>query len=591
MSDIQFKGITLADRFNQSFLVCARENEFGNETNILERINFRTALDVELFLGNLDSNKNAKGIISSLYACNHAQQANKDQMVEQVIFDLTHSNLLIYSITDLQPLFQTGPKLKAVYQNDLILKKIEEEEEAVNWLKINFGYNDLWQTPIPLEGVVVYVDNVQQGGKHKLNEGSVAPTKATKFSEADNSTDEAGSVVIKGLPLGKVDVYVEPEEGLEKQIKDEVEDLTRTLDGAYYDVVDKMSGFREDWEENGYFSLIKANAKGGSDGMSSWVEGQGELLELDTWKNLADKFGNATSKAWDVTADYASERYDALETSYNNVATHITNGDVIKPTFWMGQADQAIDEVKGYISDAEQLVDGAIQNAEEVMRYASVISEHIDEIMKLPDFIAHNDVNAIENFIDTVVMELDPELANEIKNDPDFHISLALLDDSDASLTYLAYVSLFFEAIPPNFYAYSIAKVGGYLLLEAMLMLLLALVSGPAGTGARITMLTAKLAAESATIAKTANKIKHAETAVKAFADTINVFGECAGKLKSIGLKLSKTRHAHNGHGNTNGTVDDKKESTKREGRCRICHSTKHHTPASKAKIGEVEIA
>ena len=462
---------------------------------------------------------------------------------------------------------------------------------GINWLKINFTYNDLWQTPIPLEGLVVYVDNVQQGGKHKLNEGSVAPTKATELSEADNSKEEAGSVVIKGLPLGKVDVYVEPEEGLEKQIKDEVEDLTRTLDGAYYAVVDKMSGFREEWEEDGYFSLIKANVKGGSDGMSSWVEGQGELFELDTWKNLADNLGNATSKAWDITADYASERYDALETSYNKVATHITNGDVIKPTFWMGQADQAIDEVKGYISDAEQLVDGAIQNVEEVMRYASVISEHIDEIMKLPDFIAQNDVNAIENFIDTVVMEIDPELANGIKVDPDFHIALALLDDSDTSLTYLAYVSLFFEAVPPNFYVYSVAKVGGYLLMEVLLLVLLTLCSTFVGTSARISMLTAKLAAESATIASAANKIKNAETAVIAFADTINAFADCAGKLKSIGSKLSKTRHSPNKSGHTNATLDDKKESTKREGRCRICHSTKHHTPASKAKIGEVEIA
>lgn len=591
MSDIQFKGITLADRFNQSFLVCARENEFGNETNILERINFRTALDVELFLGNLDSNKNATGIISSLYACNHAQQANKDQMVEQVIFDLTHSNLLIYSITDLQPLFQTGPKLKAIYQNDLILKKIEEEEEVVNWLKINFGYNDLWQTPIPLEGVVVYVDNVQQGGKHKLNEGSIAPTKATEFSEADNSKEEAGSVVIKGLPLGKVDVYVEPEEGLEKQIKDEIEDLTRTLDGAYYAVVDKMSGFREDWEEDGYFSLIKANVKGGTDGMSSWLEDQSELADLDTWKNLASTLGDATSKAWDITASYAGEKYDEVETSFYDAGKFIKSGEAIKPSFWMGQADDAIDEVKGYIRGAEDLVDGGIQNAKEVLRYASVISDHIDEIMKLPDLIARNDVNAIENFIDTVVREIDPELADEIGNSPDLHMSLALLDDSDACLTYLAYVSLFFEAIPPNFYAYSIAKVGGYLLMEALLMLLLALISGPAGTGARIATLTAKLAAESATIANVARKVKHAEAAVKSFADTISAFSDCAGKLKSIGLKLSKTRHAHNGHGNTNGTVASKKESTKREGRCRICHSTTHHTPTSKAKIGEVGIA
>jgi len=335
--------------------------------------------------------------------------------------------------------------------------------------------------------------------------------------------------------LGNVNVYVEPEEGLEKQIKDDIEDLTRTLDGAYYAVVDKMSGFREEWEEDGYFSLVKANLKGGSEGMSNWVEGQSDLLELDTWKSIAGTLGDVTTKAWDVTASYSREKYDAAKTSFYDASKFLESDEATTPAFWMGKADDAIDEVKGYVRSADDFIDGGIQDAKQVLRYVDAISEHMDEIMKLPDYIARNDVNAIENFLDTVVMEIDPELANGIKNDPDFHMSLALLDDSDASLTYLAYVSLFFEAIPPNFYAYSIAKVGGYLLLEAMLMLLLALVSGPAGTGARITMLTAKLAAQSATIAKTANKIKHAE-----------------------------------------------------EGRCRICHSTTHHTPTSLTKKGNV---
>ncbi|OXE04737.1 hypothetical protein CA163_39405, partial [Vibrio parahaemolyticus] len=70
----------------------------------------------------------------------------------------------------------------------------------------------------------------------------------------------------------------------------------------------------------------------------------------------------------------------------------------------------------------------------------------------------NNDVKGVEQFVDTVVMEFDPEWAMEIKESEFFPKALALINDDNSILPFFTYLNLIIEAIPPNFYFYYVGK-------------------------------------------------------------------------------------------------------------------------------------
>lgn len=180
-------------------------------------------------------------------------------------------------------------------------------------------------------------------------------------------------------------------------------------------------------------------------------------------------------------------------------------------------------------------------------------------------------------------MDIDPELANEIKNDPNFAVVLELIADHDSALTYLSYASLMLEAIPPNFYAYAAGKGGAYLMVEVVMLTVTALLSAGGAAAARITMLVARFASTSVKAVTAGSRIEKAKAAISAFIRVLEDLSDAANRLHDLGAKLLNARsRGLSITGGTKATLVAKKEGIKRDSKCRLCGSTAHTTPRSR---------
>ena len=145
---------------------------------------------------------------------------------------------------------------------------------------------------------------------------------------------------------------------------------------------------------------------------------------------------------------------------------------------------------------------------------------------------------------------------------------------------YLAYVSLMFDAVPPNFYVYAAGKGSSYLMLEIGLNLLLALLTDGVLTAARVSMLLGRFAAMGGRAAAAAKKLQRAEEALLAFQRYVKASLESCKDLRGLGEKLFKSRkRSVVARGKTKEEIHLRKEEIKRNVKCKCCGSTAHHSP------------
>jgi predicted HAD superfamily Cof-like phosphohydrolase len=127
---------------------------------------------------------------------------------------------------------------------------------------------------------------------------------------------------------------------------------------------------------------------------------------------------------------------------------------------WVGSAYfLAKDRISIYAEEQDKKINELLDyNKEEIFTWAAreeygLTREHRREIAKLLEILIEGDIKALQNFADTVLADISPTTANEIKNKTDFNTSLAVIEDPVIALTYLRYASLMLQAVPPNFYA------------------------------------------------------------------------------------------------------------------------------------------
>ncbi len=452
------------------------------------------------------------------------------------------------------------------------------------WLKIKARYDDPWKTPMPFPDVKVTVDGAVVEEGIVFTPGVENNTRARSLAEALRTKDEPAVHVIENMPNGAVVVEFVRQTGLEKEIADAREALLITLDGAYRDTVEQMREFQEQWDKYGRLSMAINLAEGAYGGASAWIKDQAELAEWETWRQMGLCIADNAGKLFDYAADYTIETYDKLLQSANETIDWVgDNQENLMSWSWLSDVleetyEETVDNTKQQYDDA---VDFLAQTREQIEK----ANKHKEAILQLPTLIAEGDAARIEHFIDTVLMDIDPEIAKAIKEDPNYYIVLELIADHDSALTYFAYLSLFIEAVPPNFYVYLAGKGGGYAALEIILMAALAFLSAGAGTAARATALLARLTAIGTKAAKAGKKIKQAKAAINAFTRTVEDFLGAIDTLKKLGQKLNKARNGGKFRkGATNSTIAHKKEKTKRNTRCRICKQAGHTTQRSRKR-------
>ena len=424
--------------------------------------------------------------------------------------------------------------------------------------------------------VQVSIDGVVHAQKIELNLGAGKSTWSSNLQKAKDTINEPGTALIEDIAEGSVDVEIEQIPGAEQDIASLKKKLQRKLDGSYRELVMDMNPFQQQWNEYGYGSLVFNGAEGLWDGSSAWLEDQAELFDADMWKSFGNSVSEGLSEALDFTADLIPDVYEKIDESIEDTKQWLNdNSDNITTVKWWNSqikdgVDKTVSKVKGEINEAANFIESSSEKVKNIIKYK-------DDILNLPKQICRGDAISVQRFVDTALMHIDEELAKEIKNSPNFHITLELIADNDAALTYFAYLDLFIEAVPPNFYAYTGAKGGAYVFIEVILLIVLSFITAGIAAGARLTVLAARFTVVGAKTAKVLDKADKAQLAFKAMLDD---FEKCAGILKDLGEKLVQSRSANRlAYGSTKSTVVLKKKMIKRESGCMNCQSKDHSTP------------
>jgi hypothetical protein len=363
-------------------------------------------------------------------------------------------------------------------------------------------------------------------------------------------------------------------------------------------LTDSMQPYQRQWDADPATALWESAKEGAASGASGWGDDFAEMFTEKMWTELGGKIKHAAGSALDGAANYSQKVYndivDRTTQAAKSAGEVFDNPDqtVKNWAWWQSSLEHLSEEAKHAIQariDAEKhAIRSAIDSAGKTLTKAQKIYKHRDAILGLPELLVRGDPKPVQAFVDTVLMDIDPELAKEIRHDPNFYVVLEIISDHDSILSYLSYVGLMMEAVPPNFYGYLAAKSGVYVLCEVVLLLVTALLSAGAAAGARVTMLLARLAASSAKVSRAARKIEKAIEALNAFIRAVEDFVEAARDLRILGEKLRSARQRNLVlRGNTRSTISAKKKAIRRDRKCRLCGSPQHTTP--RHRLGTIE--
>jgi hypothetical protein len=377
-----------------------------------------------------------------------------------------------------------------------------------------------------------------------------------------------GNVVVTSEPLIS-----------EQEIVEERADIIYLMHAAYLQLCDEMAGFQNEWTTHGMKSMMYSARDGLQGGSAEWVDDQAAFFDKKTWTDFGDKVADFAVGTRDTMSVYAEEQLNDMQRAFEAHAAN-PGATILNWNWWSGLASDKFNaEVKNVktaihqLEEAGNAVIGTIETAKKIYKYS-------DAILNLPNLLASGDAIAVQSFVENELMDIDKELAMSIRWDPNFPVILEIINDHESVLTYLAYVGLMVEAIPPNFYAYVAGKGAAYLIIEVIMLVITALLSAGAAAGARIAALVVRLTAASARVAGMSRKVAHAKAAVASFIRALNAVNRAVDELHTLGgkLLLARTRPLKLSGGSKT-TLTAKKECIKRNKRCRICGSTKHRTP------------
>lgn len=376
----------------------------------------------------------------------------------------------------------------------------------------------------------------------------------------------------------------------EREINDDREAIVDRLHAAYLSLVEVMAPYQREWDVNWEKALADATLAGLEAGLSEWGGDFADYFKRETWTNLGEKLEKAAGSAYDTTRDYAAKLNKKITTEVNQAVAKAEEilehpeETLANWTWWSTFIEETVGKP---LMELESRVEKTVAEVTEAAKKAQKVYEHRDAILNLPALLAEGDPKPIQDFVDSVLKDIEPELAHSIHDDPKFALVLAVLEDHDSALSYLTYASLAFEAIPPSFYAYLAGKCGAYVLVEVVLLIITAILSAGAAAAARIASWGARIALSSAKVAKAVKvvdtvvtKAREIEQAVDGFVRVIEDFLDVSKRFHQLGEKLLKARkRGLRLEGRTKTTIEARRKLVKRNHKCRYCGSTAHATP------------
>jgi hypothetical protein len=375
---------------------------------------------------------------------------------------------------------------------------------------------------------------------------------------------------------GKVTVMAKPRV-TEREVVQERAIIIQGLHDAYMRLNGAMAEFQQRYDANPALSIAEGVVEGARDGGATWLSDQAEMLDKAYWQNLGKQVGDFTGECIDRMAVYSREQYENLEREVNRL---IENPEKTLGNWAWWQKN--IESLTGVVplqtearNVARALVEGALK--------AQKLYKHRDAIMRLPTLLAKGDPKPIQAFVENELMDIDPELARAIRGDKRFAIVLEVLADHESTMSFVTYMGLMIEAIPPNFLAYIAGKGAMYLIIELVLLIVTAFISAGAAAAARIAQLLVRITAIGRKVSGATRKFVRAKAAALAFVQAVEDLNLAAKRIHDLGPKLMSARsRGVVVSGKTEKTLVTKKKPVTRDARCQLCHSTKHSTPRSK---------
>ncbi|ENK1255130.1 DUF4150 domain-containing protein [Vibrio vulnificus] len=474
------------------------------------------------------------------------------------------------------------------------IPKIDLDEQK--WIKIRAVHDDLWGTPVYAQNLKVIANgSVPHKDKLELNPSPQRSTVSETMDLAlETQKTEGGVVVVDDLNpnTDSVTIEYEGEPGIEDKIVKQQEAIETYLDGLFNTVAQDMSGFQKQWDEEGVLCL----GDGVLEGAKAWGADVVELFSPEVWGEMGHTLAEATTDGFDKLYIYANQKYNALE-KYTADAMKGTEAQLAQSDLpsWVKQAAYISSIAPNLLIaasvDAYESIDEAIddvqlwwnEGSDDIARKIKCIARHREAIWNLPTLFTSNDVKGVEKFVDTVVMEFDPEWAMEIKESEFFPKALALINDDNSILPFFTYLNLIIEAIPPNFYFYYVGKAAAYIAIEVVLTIVIGLLTGPAGAAARIATVTAKFTMG----VKKVGAVSHAAQALKTFTSTVDGLVDILPDYDKLAGHLALRRKSAIPDKRVNDTAQVKEEHEPRKGKCRLCKSEEHNTP--RLYRGEIE--
>lgn len=376
----------------------------------------------------------------------------------------------------------------------------------------------------------------------------------------------------------------------EREIHDERKAIVALLHSAYTQLNEDMAEFQQAWDADPVQAFFDAASQGVDQGSAEWIADQAVYFDRKTWSDLATRLELATSTSLDRFATYSKGLYRELEKEVNKTLA-APSDTLASYAWWRKTVLQPVGEhlqAQGrHINDIRQSVQaGAEELAADAAKVARIF-KHREAILGLPNLISTGRPDLVQKFVENELMDIDAAFATKIRTDPRFAVVLELIADHDTALSYISYIGLMLEAVPPNFYAYIGGKGAAYLIIEVILLLVSAVLSAGAAAAARIGALVVRLTAASVKLAVQGKRLRRAKAAVDSFIARLRELMRVVEELESLGMKLVKARTQNLVvRGSTRSTLKAKKDNIKREQRCRVCDSKDHPTP--RVSLGEV---
>lgn len=452
-------------------------------------------------------------------------------------------------------------------------------DKPTSWVKVVATYDDPWKTPVPNAPIIVKIGGTPVAPLMTLSSGTGSNSTVSSESMAKQTADEPGTLVLTGIDPESVEVEGDRLKGIQEVIVSQRDGLEMLLDGAYRNTVHSMREFQQVWDAEGYGSFITSTWDGIAAGADAWYEDSKDLFTIETWQSLKGAISTAGGKMADAA-------YSNLESARENLDQLLEEGEE-NDWSWSWLGGKVEDKAKAIDAQITETVESAIDSGQELLDDAqklvdisAKVFKHKDEILNLCTYLAEADLAKIENFIDTVVADIDPELAKELRTDTEgFSAAIEVLND-DSGRIFMAYLSLTIDAVPPNFYGYISGKAGVYIFIELILFLVLAIFTAGTGVAVRIGTIAARIATSGTKAVALNKKIQTGRKAVSAFTNNIDDFLEGSKLIKGIGSNLRRTRtQGIKASGNHGQTLAVTKETKRQEAKCRICGSTDHTTP------------